>query len=59
MKLANAQALLARLGRGIGRFSDNLEAMRSHFLFRKHFRKLEKEKKQAATSAVNTKKQPL
>ena len=41
---------------GTGRFSENMEAMRSHFLFRRYFRKLEKEKKQAATSADITKK---
>ena len=41
---------------------ENMEAMRSNFLFRKHFKKLEKEKKkqtkQAASTADN-KKQPL
>ena len=47
---------------GTARFNENMEAMRSNFLFRKHFKKLEKEKKKEmkpSASTVDNKKQPL
>ncbi|MDH4090851.1 MAG: MlaD family protein [Cyclobacteriaceae bacterium] len=36
---------------GTGRFNENMEAMRSNFLFRGYFKKLEKEEKKAANAA--------
>ena len=47
---------------GTKRFNENMEAMRSNFLFRKHFKKLEKEKKKETKQSASTAhdpKQPL
>jgi phospholipid/cholesterol/gamma-HCH transport system substrate-binding protein len=53
---------IANVEEGTSRFNENMEAMRANFLFRKHFKKLEKEKKKetkSSASTVDNKKQPL
>ena len=53
---------IANIEEGTSRFNENMEAMRSNFLFRKHFKKVEKEKKKetkSSASTVDSKKQPL
>ena len=41
------QQSLINIEQGTGRFNENMEAMRSHFLFRGYFRKMEKEEQKA------------
>jgi phospholipid/cholesterol/gamma-HCH transport system substrate-binding protein len=43
---------------GTERFNENMEALRSNFLFRKYFKKLDKEKKNAANTTANKKSSP-
>ena len=38
---------------GTGRFNENMEALKSNFLFRKHFKKMEKKKKTAGNATAN------
>lgn len=37
---------------GTGRFNENMEALKSNFLFKKHYKKLEKQKKKNSASAA-------
>ena len=46
---ARLQGTLGNLETGTARFSENMEALKHNFLFRRYFKKLEKEQKKAGT----------
>lgn len=45
------QKSISNVEQGTGRFNENMEALKSNFLFRRYFRKLEKQKKNSVKTA--------